>query len=179
MGESWNDPQVPDGAVPAGDLPAPGEPPAAPPVAFAPPAPGVAPALVQLLAQTRPWVRFLGVLGFITTGLLALVTVVVLAVPGFPSGGGVPGGFKAILALVYLGVAGLHLPAAIFLNRYASRIRDLQAGGGGTHLEQALAAQKSFWRYVGILALVVVCLYALIFVIGLVAGIMAVALRRH
>lgn len=181
MGEPWRDPQGPDGASAAEEGPLPAEPPPAlpPPVADAPQAPSVPPVLVQLLAQTRPWVRFLAVLGFISTGFLALGALVVLALPGFPPGGGVPGAFKVGMALVYLGMAGVHLPPALFLYRYASHIQALQASAGAGDLERALAAQKSFWRYVGILALVVLCLYALVILVALVAGLAALALKAR
>lgn len=185
MGDPWSDPQGPDGAPegearpPIAEPPPVLPPPGMPPFAGALEAPGVPPVLVQLLVQTRPWVRFLAVLGFISTGFMVLGALVVLVVPGFPPGGGVPGALKVGMALVYLSIAGVHLPPALFLYRYASHIQALQASAGAGDLERALAAQKSFWRYVGILALVVLCLYALIIVVALVAGLAALVLKAR
>lgn len=61
----------------------------------------------------------------------------------------------------YMVMAGIQLPAVIFLNRYASRIGALVNSGAPGDLEAAISAQKSFWRYLGILTLIVLCLYIL------------------
>jgi hypothetical protein len=37
-------------------------------------------------------------------------------------------------------------------------------------MESALGSQKSFWRFVGILTLVVICLYALIFIFAMLGA---------
>jgi hypothetical protein len=69
----------------------------------------------------------------------------------------------------------LYIPPAVFLWQYAGRIRRLQDGGGLPALEEALTSQKSFWKYVGILAAVVLCLYAVAF---LGAGLFGTLLKR-
>jgi hypothetical protein len=74
------------------------------------------------------------------------------------------------IMLVYLVMAGFQLPAALFLNRYASRIGTLVDSGSPEDLQQALAAQKSFWRYVGILTLVFICLYVVVIVVAIFAA---------
>jgi hypothetical protein len=68
----------------------------------------------------------------------------------------------------------IYVPGIVHLWRYQAGIRRIQEGGGLPALEDALTSQKSFWRYVGILAVVVMSCYAAIFVVMVVAG----AIRR-
>jgi hypothetical protein len=114
--------------------------------------------VVTLLAQTRPWVRLMSILTFIALGLSGLGFLVMLAV-----GRGLGGRMGATSLIPLLIVLGFYIPPAIFLWRYADAIRRLQEGGGMPALEEALSNQKSFWKYVGIFAVVMLCLYALFF----------------
>lgn len=122
------------------------------------PGDGVSAEVVELLSQTKPWARLLGVLGFVGIGFMLLASVAMLAMGSFARGG-MPAGLGVGMMLAYLVMGGLQFPAALFLNRYASRIGDLVANPSQGDLQAALAAQKAFWRYVGILTLLFVCLY--------------------
>jgi hypothetical protein len=64
-------------------------------------------------------------------------------------------------------MGGLYLAPAFFLHQYASSINDFLQGGGDSAMETALGSQKSFWRFVGILTLVFICLYVLVFVFAI------------
>jgi GYF domain 2 len=125
--------------------------------------------VVEALRQTKPWARLLAVLGFIGIGFMVLASVAMLA---FESSMklGLPRGFGVGMMAVYLFIAGIQLPAALFLNRYASRIGDLLDSQSPSDLQEALVAQKSFWRYIGILTLIVMCIYILIFVFAVVGA---------
>jgi len=128
--------------------------------------------VVETLRQTKPWARLLAVLGFIGIGLMVLASVAMLA---FESSMriGLPRGFGVGMMVLYLFMAGIQLPAVLFLNRYASRIGDLLGSHAPSDLREALVAQKSFWRYIGILTLVVMCIYVLIIAFAVVgAGLM-------
>lgn len=124
-----------------------------PPSDPAAPVPG---SVVQLLAQTRPWVKLVSVLFFIALGLMVIGFVFIFAVLG-RSGRSDTTSLMTFIPMAILML--LYLPPTLFLWQYAGHIRRLQAGGGMRSLEEALASQKSFWKYVGILAVVVVVLY--------------------
>ncbi|MDP2877579.1 MAG: DUF4339 domain-containing protein [Holophaga sp.] len=130
----------------------------------------VSPSIVALLRQTKPWVRLLAVLGFIGIGLMLVGSFAMLAL-GSSFGKGLPAGFGFGMMLAYMLMAGIQLPAVLFLNRYASRIASLVNSNSPSDLEEALSAQKSFWRYIGILTLILLCIYALIFVVMIIAGV--------
>jgi len=130
----------------------------------------VPPSIIETMSQTRTWVRLVAVLFFIGI-FLGGVAAVLMASFG-PMAGSVA---RASMLFPMLLVAGLYLPPAVFLWQYASRIRRLKEGGGMAALEDALVRQKSFWKYVGILALVLIVLYG----VALVGLIMFGAALRH
>jgi hypothetical protein len=132
------------------------------------PSNAVPPALVQLLAQTRPWVRLISVLFFVGLGLSLVGTVYVSSLS---KGFGVPG-VKAVMFVPMLIMMLLYIPPALFLWQYASEIRRLQNGGGMPALEDALTRQKSFWKYLGIFISVVMGLYVFFIVLAALFGAM-------
>jgi hypothetical protein len=106
--------------------------------------------IVALLAQTRPWVKLISVLTFISLPLLFLMAVGLTLATGLRTAGTF---IPLIIPLL------VYVPAALFLWRYARSIRLLQNGGGQAALESALSSQKSFWKYLGILACVMMAIY--------------------
>jgi len=132
----------------------------------------VPPAVVQLLAQTRPWVKLIAVLFFIAIGLMVIAFAFVVVVVGKTAQSGIVSATTFIpLAIVML----LYVLPTVYLWQYAGNIRRLQAGGGMRALEEALASQKSFWKYVGVLAVVMLGFYLLAFLVG---GLSGALLRR-
>ena len=120
--------------------------------------------VVELLLATRPWVRLMGILLFITAGLMTLGSLFV-TLAGLDVMAGVA------MAAVYLFIAVLfYLIPGVYLFRYASRISDLEVSRSLTHLENALEAQKTFWKYLGIVVLVVIGLYVCVLLIAVVAA---------
>ena len=84
-----------------------------------------------------------------------------------------------IVLLVYIPFGALYIFPAVFLSRYASCITRLLQIRRSEDLEAALAAQKSFWKFIGITIVVVLCIYLAGVVIALaVAGIGGAGLFR-
>jgi hypothetical protein len=104
----------------------------------------------------------LSVLGFIGLGLMVLGCIAILVLPmGMGSMGSMTLMPRIAAAFAYLLMGLIQFPPVLFLHRYASRIARLAASGAPDDLEDALRAQKSFWKYVGILTVVVMILYAI------------------
>ena len=131
----------------------------------------VTPLMVDHLRATKPWVRLISVIMFISVGLMFLGG---LAMMFMPSPAGMRGfGFGPIVGIFYFIIGGLYLAPAYFLHQYASSIQDFLQGGGDSAMETALGSQKSFWRFTGILTLVIICLYALIFLFAILGAMSA------
>lgn len=114
-------------------------------------------AMLAALAGTRPWVRLVSVLLYIGAGLGLLAALISMLAVGH-----IPGGPPAML----LGAAQvfgclLYLVPAWYLSRYAGALGAFLQGGGAADLEAALGHQKSFWKFVGILTLIMLVLAAL------------------
>ncbi|MBK1815348.1 hypothetical protein JIN84_06970 [Luteolibacter yonseiensis] len=133
--------------------------------------------IIEQLARTKPWVRFISVMVFIGAGLMVLLALVTMLI-GIPAnsnpmfGKGLGFGFGGI----YLLFAGVYIYPGIKLWKYASRIGDLVRSGSVMDLEGALNEQRSFWKFLGIAMLVILSLYVLIIVAAIVItsfGVMA------
>ncbi len=120
--------------------------------------------VAHLLAQTKTWVRFLSVLGFIGTGCAVLFFAVSLVV-----GVGAPGPMELIIMAPFL-LLFCVIPTVLLWN-YANRIGSFLKGNSPASFSAAITAQKSFWKYQGILVLIILMIYGMIF---LFAGLTAV-----
>ena len=127
----------------------------------------------DMLRQTKPWVRFLGIMAFIGSGLMILAGLLFAGLGASASRNPVFGpmaGMGGMMGAVYIGLGALYIVPGIFLNRYATHIGNTLSTGGAEDLERALEAQKSFWKFAGILTLVILSIYTLIFIFFMIAA---------
>ena len=123
--------------------------------------------IMKSLRATKPWTRLLSILGFIFTGLTVLVGLGIILGRDF-----LPVSPKApplvFLGIFYILTSVLYLVPSIWLSRYSSAIASFLKGGDSVQLGNAIAYQKSFWKFVGILVLV-----SLVFmIVGIIAAIL-------
>ena len=129
----------------------------------------------MLLRETRPWVRFLGILGLITVAfmLVAGLGMLVVSLVGASQGEGTMAVGPAILiCLMYIVMAVLYIFPSVYLLRYASRISTFIDESNVATLDGALEAQKSFWKFVGIMIAIAMAFYG----IGLVLMLIGLAI---
>ncbi len=103
------------------------------------------------LAQTKPWVRFVSILGFVMC-VFSIVSFALGAMHGTVQMT-VIWAFSLLFSLVF------YLVPSIMLWTYGSRIGEYLRGSDSASFSKALVAQKTFWRYLGILALAGIALY--------------------
>lgn len=122
------------------------------------------PQMLDTMRETRRWTRVLSVFGFVITGVALLV----IAVQTFFMRNLVGVAPEYLVMLVALPVLILvYFFPALLLYKYASSITPLLKLGDAAALDASLARQKSFWKYVGIMVVVVIGFY----VIAIVAAI--------
>ncbi|HJT31022.1 MAG TPA: hypothetical protein VJ783_03065 [Pirellulales bacterium] len=131
--------------------------------------------VIESLRQTRPWVLLFSILGFIGTAIVSFIGFCQAAL-AFTQGSPQKAGEAMGGGLVTLLFGVLYFFPSMYLLRYAARIRDLTRSQRLADLEAALSAQKSFWRFCGIVAVLLLTLYALILV-GIVAMSIFAAVR--
>ena len=135
-------------------------------------------AVIKPLQGTKGWARFLAILGFILSAFIALAGLMMVVM-----GAGIGeqmgfGRFGAMVGMIYFVMAFLYFYPALKLNQYASRIGLLLQNPTEANLVTALDAQRSFWKFVGIMMLIVLSLYALIFIFAMVAGLAGAGMSR-
>ena len=123
------------------------------------------------LKGAAPWLKFMGVLGFIGAGLMALWGVGSLALApfmgsawgemGFTFGGLLGGG----MALLYIGSGALMFFPALFTFRFGSKISYYLRTSAEHDLEAALKNNKSLWKFTGIITIVYLALMPVIIIV--------------
>jgi hypothetical protein len=121
--------------------------------------------MLGYLNEASPWLRFIGVLGFIGCGIMCLIGIIsavsssVLSsfagelIP-FPAG---------LLSLFYVAGGALYFFPALFTYNFGAKICDYRLSSSNDDLELAFRNNKSLWKFNGILA--IVCLSFIPFLI--------------
>jgi len=133
----------------------------------------VSPGTIAQLAGTKPWVRFISVMmwigiGFMILGAIALGSMMVLGLAQQNKAGPFGGMEMVVIAVMYGVMAFLYIYPAVKLWAFASRIGSLSATHSVADLDAALQEQRRFWKFLGVMMIIVMCLY-LVFIIGMVA----------
>jgi hypothetical protein len=127
--------------------------------------------VLDLLRQTRPWVRLMSIVGFVVSALMIIGGGAAASFAMLGRGDSSTYAMSAGVLCVYVFMGALYLVPSLFLFRYASRITELLTNPQSLNLEAALEAQKSFWKFVGILTAIVLVIYLIIIVGAILAGI--------
>lgn len=145
---------------------------------------GITPSVrtADMLRQTRPWVRFLGILGFVSIGFMLLAAagmlLAALASRATGAGGGIPLVQAIVFGVMYVVMGLLYIIPSMYLLRYASRISTFLDEGSVVTLDAALEAQKSFWKFVGILMAIILGIYGLVLVFAVIFGMVGWVVSR-
>ena len=138
--------------------------------------------ILAAMRKTRPWVLFLAILGFIGAFFTAIAGIMLMATMtylGQATGvegaflGQTPGGMTTIIGMgaIYIVIAIIYIIISVYLLRYASAIKRLNGSHNVRDLEDALNAQASFWKTVGIMALTSIIAMLVLWVIGIGAAV--------
>jgi hypothetical protein len=133
----------------------------------------VSPSTIAQLTGTKPWVRFMSVLMWIGAILLVGAAAIMLlvgssgAVQMGEKGAFVGAGAMAVMALYYGVMAFVIIYPAMKMWKYANSIGRLAASHSVADLDAALAEQRRYWKFNGIMIIILMCLA----VVGLIAGV--------
>lgn len=115
--------------------------------------------VVAELSGTMPWVQLVAIVGFVGTALMVLMGIVILAggtafavASGFDEAG-----IPALgVGIYYLLLGALYFYPLLKLWKYARAVGRLRETSSSFDLETALSEQRQFWKFAGILSIVVV-----------------------
>jgi hypothetical protein len=122
--------------------------------------------MVKNLSDASPWLRFLGIMGFIGSGLLALVGVLSFFL--MPFAGSIINQFPdvfdmffgslapvlVIYAVYFIGAGVVMFFPALFTYRFGMKIRSYVLTSSEAELELAFRNNMSLWKFNGILMII-------------------------
>jgi hypothetical protein len=122
--------------------------------------------MVNSVRSTKPWTRFLSILGFIAVAFMLVFGILMMVVKNIlPQANG---DFPVVLmGLMYILMSLFYLFPSMYLFKYSSAVDRFLLSGRESEMESALSYQKSFWKFVGILSLIMI----IIAILGIIAAI--------
>lgn len=140
------------------------------------------------LREAGKWAIFLGILGFIFCGIIlivalfagAILATVMQRLPSYPMNGGVAAGgvLGAFVTGFYILIDVVYFFFSLYLYQFGDRIKKGVVFSDSGRVTAALRKLKSFFKLWGITTIVVLALYALIFIIFIVIGIGAASMMK-
>lgn len=125
----------------------------------------------SFLKETAKWAYFLAVLGFVGIGFLILLGLFIGTI--FSSLGAFNQGISpmpmmgtSFITFLYLIMAGIYFFPVYYLYQFASKIKLALREKDNEKLSSSLEYLKSHYKFMGILALIMVSLYGVVFIIG-------------
>jgi hypothetical protein len=124
------------------------------------------------LKGASPWLRFVGIAGFIMLGLYTLIGLtMIIGVQSF--GSVIPGwsGVAGVFGVFYLGFIVLMFFPVLFIFQFGNKIKSYVHTGNDEDLEQAFKNNKSLWKFMGILSIITLSFLAIAVLFGGIAAI--------
>lgn len=122
------------------------------------------------LMETAKWGKFLAIVGFVGCGLIVLVAIFAGSI--FASLGGMPGrsgaGYGGFITLFYILFALLYFFPLYYLFNFSNKMMTAIRNNDQEALQSSFANQKSCYKFVGILTIVILALYILVIIFALV-----------
>lgn len=130
------------------------------------------------LTAAAKWAKFLAIIGFIVCGIIAIAGIFAGSLmSSFSSsqygefGGRTNlGGFGALAAVLYVLIALLYFFPCLFLFNFAVKMKAALVADDQDTLNTSFQNLKKTFRFVGIVTIVVLSIYLLIFILGIAAA---------
>lgn len=135
----------------------------------------ITPEISDHLVQTGKWAKFLAILGFVFMGLMVFIGFGMGIIMSFLPGGqaGVLPFPSFIFGFIYLIFAAIYFFPILYLFRFSTGIKQALLSKNQKQLVWAFGNLKSHYRFVGILMIVMLAFYAVVFVVMMFAGLFA------
>jgi hypothetical protein len=127
----------------------------------------------QALLVASKWAKFLSIIGFIGVGLMVIVGIFImfqLANLPIRIGNGLP---FAWFGIFYILMALLYFFPVYYLFQFANNTKKGLSNNSNESVEVGLVNLKSMFKFIGIFTVVILSIYALIFLVAMVAGAMS------
>jgi len=129
------------------------------------------------LKEASPWLRFIGILGFISAGLTvsiglasSFVFPLIWGETGLEMAGFLGLVFGGSLAALSIGAGVLMFFPSLFIYRFGDKIRNYLRSGTDQDLELAFRNNKSFWKFTGIICIISAAFTPLLIIGSIIAA---------
>ena len=134
------------------------------------------------LVEAAKWAKFIAIIGFIGTGFMVIVGLFFGTIMGMVNRlegtetAALPSFVGAVVAVVYILLALLYFFPLKYLYDFSSKVKRAIEITDQNLFSEAILKLKSHYKYIGILMIVMICLYILGIIISIIAGVAAAAL---
>ena len=127
------------------------------------------------LKGAAPWLRFISIVGFICLGISILSILLVTFVFGhaleeLPEAAPYAALLTSGMVFIYLPILALYFFPILYVFRFGKKIQNYLFTGDSGDLEAAFKNNKSLWKFLGILMIIMLGFFALALVIGIIAA---------
>jgi hypothetical protein len=136
------------------------------------------PIIKSHLSETARWGKFLSIMGFILCGLVIILGIffgtffnTIISRTETPYNSPLnSGSFGAIMAVVYIIIAVIYFFPCLFLYRFSIKMKAALNGNEQTDLSLAFQNLKSLFRYVGVITVIILAIYLIIFLFAILGA---------
>ncbi len=126
---------------------------------------------VIYLNDTRKWTLFFSILGFIFMGIMILGVIFMLTIFGSMSPMASPAsGMGVMLAFFYLALGALYFFPIYYLFKFSTHSKNAIYSENSEQIELAFKFLRLHYKFIGILTIIILAIYVLIFIIAAIAG---------
>ncbi|GEM_PF-1476408 len=123
---------------------------------------------INYLQKTAPWIKFISIMGFIGSGIIALVALALFFIP-IPFPGQLPiGPGLGPISIIYFVMAIIMFFPSYYMLKYSNKLlKTRHAEDAGATIEEAFLWQKKYWTFIGVIMIVYIG-----FIIVAIAGVL-------
>jgi hypothetical protein len=134
------------------------------------------------LHESSKWARFLGIMGFIGAGLVAIAGLFVgtiMSVFSRYQQTPIPSALGGLLGFLYIIIAAFAFYVSLKLYQFGSGVKDGIEFKNSEQVSKALGKLKSFFKIKGIILICVLSLYVLIIIGAIIVGIFGASMMNR
>lgn len=137
---------------------------------------GIDPIAKNHLSEAARWAKFLAIIGFIICGLIIVAGIFAGSILSslrssqygmYENDTNLTGAMTTVMAVMYILIALLYFFPCLFLYRFATKMKTALLGNDQDVLNSSFQNLKITFRYVGIVMIIVLSIYAIVFLVAL------------
>lgn len=122
------------------------------------------------LKETAKWSQFLAIVGFVGIGIMVIASFFMgIIFSALPNNEELPEDFGPYMTIVYLIMALIYFFPVLYLYKFSVKLKQSLQSQDEDVLSEAFLNLKSMFKFMGVLTILLIALYILIFLFGIIA----------